>query len=165
LEASGHSVLITGCDSGFGYATAIQLNDKGWHVLATVLDYNSDGALTYESVVKECESRHSKLWSVVNNAGVYGCGELEWGVMQHLETIIQVNVLGYIRVLRQFLPLIRRSRGRIINVSSVASLFSAPGTTVYSLSKAAVSSLTDGLRRELYNTGVDVIEIIPQAYK
>ncbi len=50
-------------------------------------------------------------------------------------------------------------------MSSVASLFSAPGTTIYSMSKAAISSLTDGIRRELYNKGVEVIEIIPQAYK
>ena len=56
-------------------------------------------------------------------------------------------------------------KGRVINISSVAALFSAPGTAIYSMSKAAVSSLTDGLRRELYNKGVEVIEIQPQAYK
>lgn len=52
-----------------------------------------------------------------------------------------------------------------MNVSSVAALFSAPGTTIYSMSKCAISSVTDGLRRELYNKGVDVIEVQPQAYK
>jgi len=55
--------------------------------------------------------------------------------------------------------------GRIINVSSVAGFITAPGLVYYSMSKHAVNSFTDGLRRELFNKGIDVVEITPDVYK
>ncbi len=133
IKPKGLSVLITGCDSGFGYATALELHKKGWHVFACVLSDDSDGAKdlkskgcttikldvtsdcdvinAYNFVVRECYSRDLKLWAIVNNAGVYICGEIEWGLMRDYERTFQINVLGYIRIIRQFLPLIRKSRG------------------------------------------------------
>lgn len=133
IEVKGRSVLITGCDSGFGYGSALRLRAKDFRVFATVVSEDSEGAVSlrangittiemnvlddkqicraFDIVVKECEANHCELWAVVNNAGVYACGELEWGRIEDLETLVQINVFGYIKVIRTFLPLIRRSRG------------------------------------------------------
>ncbi len=133
IEPKGLSVLITGCDSGFGYATALQLHKKGWHVFACVLSDDSDGAKdlkskgcttikldvtsdcdvisAYDFVVRECFSRDLKLWAIVNNAGVFTCGPIEWGLMRDIDRVFQINVFGCIRIIRKFLPLIRKSRG------------------------------------------------------
>ena len=133
IDPKGRSVLITGCDTGFGHATADLLNEKGWHVFAGVLSESSEGAKllrskgctvitmdvtkdsdvcsAYDKVVEECESRNSNLWAVVNNAGVMTCGPIEWSTMQEIDRVFRVNVYGYVRTIRQFLPLIRKSRG------------------------------------------------------
>lgn len=133
IEVNGRSVLITGCDSGFGFGSALLLRAKGFRVLATVVSNASEGAISlrvngivtiemnvldekhitraFDLVAKDCQVNQCQLWAVVNNAGVYACGELEWGRVQDLETLVQINVFGYIKVIRTFLPLIRRSRG------------------------------------------------------
>jgi len=134
IKPNGLSVLVTGCDSGFGYATALQLHQKGWHVFACVLCEDSDGAKdlkskgcstikldvtsdsdvlnAYNIVSRQCSERQCKLWAIVNNAGVMTCGLIEWGLIKEFDRVFQINVFGYSRIIRQFLPLIRKSRGK-----------------------------------------------------
>lgn len=133
IDPNGLSVLITGCDTGFGFETAHRLNHKGWHVFAGVLNESSEGSKllaskgctvlkmdvtkdndigrAYDKVVEECETRNTSLWAVVNNAGVMTCGPVEWSTMQELNRVFDVNVYGYVRTIRQFLPLVRKSSG------------------------------------------------------
>ena len=136
IDPKNKSILITGCDSGFGYETARQLQLIGWQVFVTVINdqsYHADhlkscGCIvirmnvksiddiihTYDLVANHCQIRNLKLWAIVNNAGVLVSGEIEWGKLhEQLEQIFDVNVFGYVRMTRQFLPLIRQSKGQL----------------------------------------------------
>lgn len=136
IDPKNKSILITGCDSGFGYETARQLQLIGWQVFATVINdqsYHADhltscGCIvirmnvksiddiihTYDLVANHCQTRNLKLWAIVNNAGVIVSGEIEWGNLhEQLEQLFDVNVFGYVRMTRQFLPLIRQSKGQL----------------------------------------------------
>lgn len=121
--------------------------------------------LAFERVTQLLESRKdTQLWAVVNNAGVCPYGELEWGSFDTIKTTLQVNTLGPIMVTRTFLPLIRQSKGRIVNINSVASRISVPGLVPYCVSKSASLSFTEGLRREMKKFSVSAISVEPFFY-
>lgn len=107
----------------------------------------------------------SKLWALVNNAGVFGTGMVEWGDMSDLSKMIDINVLGLVATTRCFLPLIRRSQGRVVILASVAGRVSLPGLGFYSMTKHAVIAFADALRREMKVWNVKVITIEPMAYR
>lgn len=135
------AVLITGCDSGFGQMAAKALDTYGFHVFAGCLQPKGLGAqklykttsnrlrilsldITREddidAAVKEIEESDLTLWAVINNAGVIDYGPLEWdNGSSRIRKVLDVNLFGAIRVINACLPLIRRSKGRIVNVSSV----------------------------------------------
>lgn len=139
------ALLITGCDTGFGHRLAIKCDKLGFHVFAGVLDPNGCGA---EQLLHECSSKlkivkldvtvaedvtqaldqikrsELPLWAVVNNTGVSVSAPIEWGNdIKELTDIFSVNVFGAVRVAKLSLPLLRQSKGRIINVSSIAGEF------------------------------------------
>lgn len=101
------------------------------------------------------------LWGLVNNAGVLRGGAFECTPLSDWQLQFNVNVLGMASVTQAFLPLLRKEKGRIINISSVAGRFAFPGTCSYSASKFAVQGFSDSLRRELAMWGVKVIIIEP----
>ena len=130
--------LIIGCDSGFGNRLAYKLNQNGFRVYATVLSENSEGSKqllrsavfedkmhvlemdvtndenvrrVYREVTKDLESNGDQLWAVVNNAGMFACGHIEWGTIDTYSRVFNVNVFGMVRVTRVFLPLIKQSKG------------------------------------------------------
>ena len=120
----------------------------------------------YEVIKKNLIKDHLKLWSLVNNAGIASLSEFEWGSFdQEIKSVIQVNVIGLAFITRTFLPLIRESRGRVINMNSVASRFSPPGMIAYDMSKHATLAFTECLRREMFKFGVKVISIEPFFYR
>ncbi|XP_063806810.1 retinol dehydrogenase 7-like [Pseudophryne corroboree] len=175
-------VLITGCDSGFGNLLAKQLDRRGMRVLAACL--TEKGA---ENLKKETSSRlqtvildvtDSKsvssaakwvattvkdkgLWGLVNSAGIGipSCNN-EWLTKDDFLKVLNVNLLGVIEVSLSLLPLIRKARGRVINVSSVAGRV-AICSGGYSLAKYGVESFSDSLRREMLSFGVNVCIIEP----
>ncbi|XP_054165428.1 D-beta-hydroxybutyrate dehydrogenase, mitochondrial-like [Oppia nitens] len=186
------AVLITGCDSGFGNALAQTLNEHGFRVYATVLDTDSDGAkklatsarfdgmttvlrmdvtndeevnAVYEQIAKELQQNGEQLWAVVNNAGLFTSGPLDWGTVDSYKRIFEVNTFGTVRVARTFLPLIRQSKGRIVNLVSICGRFTSPNVSIYSMSKHAVTSFSDALRRETTKWGIKVSTIEPTIYK
>jgi len=108
---------------------------------------------------------HRKLWAVVNNAGVACSSEIEWCPMSTFEKMMQVNTFGPVRVTKAFLPLLRQSAGRVVNVASVAGRVTVPGFTPYAMSKYAAVAFTDGLRRELKKFSVSVHVIEPSLYR
>ncbi|KAI1295771.1 D-beta-hydroxybutyrate dehydrogenase, mitochondrial [Halotydeus destructor] len=192
ISPQGKAVLITGCDTGFGYMDAIELNKYGFHVFATCLQQDGDGAkglranvkdpakltiipmnvtvdqdidAAYVLVEKTLVDDGLELWAMVNNAGIIRFGEQEWGSFQYnFESVMQVNLLGLVKVTRKFLPLVRKARGRIVNMNSTASRIPIPGVVQYCTSKAASLAFTEGLRRELFKFKVDVISIEPFIY-
>lgn len=174
------TVIITGASSGIGKATALYLAQAGCRVYAGVrkdsdknqllkeskgdlipllLDVtdNSSIDLAFKLVRKSYEKSAICL---VNNAGLSLNGPLELLPVQEIEKLINVNVLGLLAVTRKFLPLIRETRGRVINISSGHGLMAIPDKSVYAASKFAVRAITDSLRLELKPFHVEVSEIV-----
>ena len=175
-----NTVIITGASSGIGKATALYLAQAGCRVYAGIrndTDKNqllreSSGDLTpllldvtdnssidqaFDLVRKNYEKSAICL---VNNAGLSLNGPLELLPIQDIETLVNVNVLGLLAVTRKFLPLIRETRGRVVNISSGHGLIAIPDKSVYAASKFAVRAITDSLRLELKPFHVEVSEIV-----
>ncbi|XP_077528683.1 short-chain dehydrogenase/reductase family 9C member 7-like isoform X2 [Haemaphysalis longicornis] len=105
------------------------------------------------------------LWAIVANAGVGSAGKLEWYSTAEIRRLFEVNVFGVTSVVLKFLPLMKKSRGRIVIVASMFGRVTAPLMVPYCMSKYACIAFADGLRRTLYNTGVYVSTIEPTAYR
>ncbi|CAO2582012.1 Retinol dehydrogenase 16 [Lemmus lemmus] len=175
-------VFITGCDSGFGNLLARQLDRRGMRVLAACLtekgaeelrNKTSDRLETVILDVTKTESivaatqwvkervGNRGLWGLVNNAGIsIPSGLNEWMKKEDFTKILDVNLLGVIEVTLSMLPLVRKARGRVVNVSSVLGRVSLFGGG-YCISKYGVEAFSDSLRRELSYFGVKVAIIEP----
>jgi NAD(P)-dependent dehydrogenase (short-subunit alcohol dehydrogenase family) len=176
------SVVITGASTGIGRATALRLAQGGHRVFAGVRK-DSDGenlvraatgrldpviidvadASSIEAAVKLVGDGLAAdgLNGLVNNAGIAVSGPLEYLPIDDLRKQLEVNVIGQIAVTQAFLPLIRKGRGRIVNIGSVAGRApSAPLLGPYAASKMAMEALTDSLRTELmrWNIPVSIVE-------
>jgi len=173
------NVLITGCDSGFGKALALQLSKKGVKVFAACLTEKGktdfDGTKNVEAFLMDVSKPESVqngvnfvkskapegLWGLVNNAGVLRGGLLETSSNDDMYLQFNVNVYGMVDVTRSCISLLRKKKGRVVNISSVAGRFAMPATSLYSATKFAVQGLSDSLRRELHIWGVKVIIVEP----
>lgn len=189
LPTHGKAVLITGCDSGFGNASAKRLDALGFEVFATVLDLSGDGA---RELQRTCSARltllqvditqpqqiqqalldtkaklgHKGLWGLVNNAGVcVNFGDAELSLMSNFRGCMEVNFFGTLSVTRSFLPLLRQAKGRIVSISSPAGDQPFPCLAAYGASKAALNLFINTLRHELQPWGVHVSTILPSAFK
>ncbi|XP_067037649.1 retinol dehydrogenase 7-like isoform X1 [Acropora muricata] len=182
IDIKGKYVLITGCDTGFGRATAIELDRMGAHVLATCL--TNEGGKGLKSVTSDklktfqmdvTNSKHIKdvyeeikketsldgLWGVVNNAGILCLSPLEWMPLDDFKRSADVNIWGMIEVTKTFLPLLKRSKGRVVNLSSSAGRIAGPLYGSYAVSKYGVEAFSDALRREMHPWGVKVSMLEP----
>ncbi|TRY92794.1 hypothetical protein DNTS_024865 [Danionella cerebrum] len=179
-------VLITGCDSGFGNLAARQLDRRGFHVIAACL--TETGAEKLQSTTSDrCQTillnvtdsssinravDHVRrvtgdrgLWGLVNNAGIsVPIGPIEWMQMEDFRKVLDVNLMGVIDVTLQFLPLLKKARGRLVNVASILGRLSIIGGG-YCLAKFGVEAFSDSLRRELVHFGVKVSIIEPGFFK
>lgn len=188
LPSTGRAVLITGCDSGFGHALALRLSGRGLHVFAGVLDCEGIGRKLKErdperitvlqmditnlehiaQAKKEIKAKlgDKDLWGVVNNAGLLLCPvDAELTSTTNFRRLMEVNFLSAVTVTQAFLPLIRRARGRVVNVSSLAGAAPMPRFAAYSSSKAALSSFSRVLRLEMFQWGVHVALIQPSGFR
>jgi len=169
------TVLITGCSSGIGRALADAFRDAGHHVWATArkpedveqlsaagytarqLDVNDSEALA--RLAEELPS----LDILINNAGYGAMGPLLDGGVDALRQQFETNVFAVVGVTRALFPLLRRSRGLVVNIGSVSGVLVTPFAGAYCASKAAVHALSDALRLELAPFGVQVMEVQPGA--
>jgi len=175
---SNRTVLITGCSSGIGRATAHAFLDEEWRVYATArnpadvqqlgeagcdiatLDVTDQDDV--ERVVDRLIEEAGRVDALVNNAGYGQHGPLEDVEQDLFERQFDVNVFGPHRLVREVLPHMRaREDGTIVNVSSVAGRLAAPGMGAYSASKHAVEGYSDALRLEVEPFGVDVSVVQP----
>ncbi|XP_069811143.1 short-chain dehydrogenase/reductase family 9C member 7-like [Dendropsophus ebraccatus] len=187
LDPQGRAVLITGCDSGFGNLLALRLLDMGFTVFAACLFPDGEGAqalLTHSSpgqvkvlrldVTSDKEMEEAKqyvqdnlpekgLWGLVNNAGVSMWGMVEWLTIDKFQKVLDVNLLGTIRTTLAFAPLIRKSKGRMVFLSSINAYLSFL-SSMYSTTKAGVERFCDALRLEMKPLGVKVCIIEPGNY-
>ncbi|XP_047405356.1 retinol dehydrogenase 16 [Sciurus carolinensis] len=179
-------VFITGCDSGFGSLLARQLDMRGLKVLAACLteegakqlrDRTSDRLETVILDVTKTESIAAAtqwvkehvgergLWGLVNNAGIaLPSGPSEWLTKQDFVNVLEVNMFGVIEVTLSLMSLVRKARGRVVNVASVLGRLSISGGG-YSISKFGVEAFSDNLRRELSYFGVKVAIIEPGFFR
>ncbi|KAL9980786.1 hypothetical protein ACROYT_G009424 [Oculina patagonica] len=115
--------------------------------------------------VKNVLPSEQGLWGLVNNAGIAIVGPIEWTPLGHVKRIADVNLWGMIDVTKTFLPLIKKSQGRVVNLSSAAGLVSLVRMSAYSISKYGIEAFSDALRREMSPWGVLVSMIEPGFFK
>ncbi|KAJ5365915.1 Short-chain dehydrogenase/reductase SDR [Penicillium concentricum] len=165
-------VLITGCsDGGLGAALAIAFHDAGLEVYATARNpskmsgVTSQGIKTLrldvqsESSIAECLSNVPELDILVNNAGGGYSMPVSDISISEAKKIFDLNVWSTLAVTQAFLPLLLKSKGMIVNHTSVASLCSAPFQSAYNASKAALASFSDAERLELKPFGIRVVDL------
>ena len=176
--ASG-TVLVTGASTGIGEATALHLKELGFDSVAGVRrDEDADrlGSLGLRTVRLDVTDQGSiaaardelgsgRVVGLVNNAGIAVAGPLEFMPLDQLRMQLEINVVGQVAVIQQFLPALRANGGRIVNVSSIGGRFALPLVSPYNASKFALEGISDSLRRELHGQGVDVILIEPGGVK
>jgi NAD(P)-dependent dehydrogenase (short-subunit alcohol dehydrogenase family) len=172
------AVLITGCSSGIGRATAERLSSVGWKVYATArdaeaiasLERNGCGSLPLDvtdedsmrSAVDEIERREGAVGVLINNAGYSQSGAVEAVPMEKVRRQFETNVFGLARMCQLVLPGMRRQGyGRIVNLSSMGGKLTFPGAGYYHASKHAVEAISDALRFEVEGFGVKVSVIEP----
>lgn len=173
------SVLVTGASSGIGFAAAERFLEKGFRVYcgarrtermaalaekgATVLclDITREESLAQaaERIAKECGS----LDILVNSAGFGRFGAIEEISVEEMRRQFEVNVFGMAQTIRHLLPLLKKGKGRIINISSAGGRIHTPLGGLYHSSKYAVEGLSDCLRFELKQFGLRVVLIEPGA--
>ncbi|MFZ0246866.1 oxidoreductase [Candidatus Binatus sp.] len=181
-ESISKAVLITGCSTGIGRATAERLASRGWKVYATarnvesIADLASRGCKTLALDVCDEASMRAAVLAVqlaegavgvlINNAG-YGLeGAFEEVPMTDIRRQFETNVFGLIAMTKLVLPGMRRQRwGRIVNLSSMGGKLTFPGGSYYHATKHAVEALSDALRFEVKGFGIDVIVIEPGPIK
>ena len=133
--------------------------DKIENIMAVRLDVTEQDQV--EAAVELIRDEGRGLWGLVNNAGVSVFAPLTNAKQSDLEFIFDVNVFGVFRVTQAFAPMIIESKGRIVNISSVSGIFSAPTASAYSASKHALEAMTDSFAIELRDLGVHVTAINP----
>jgi len=176
------AVVITGCSTGIGRATARLLDEKGYRVFPGVRkesdaqslrDEGSErmqpllldvtDAASIDQAAKEISETLGEqgLLGLVNNAGIGFGGPMEFTNLDEMRSGFEVNVFGPVAVCQAFLPMLRRGRGRIVNISSAAGRVSMPLLGPYCSSKFALEGWTDAMRVELRSSGLHVSIVEP----
>lgn len=171
-------VLITGCSSGIGKATALRLAAAGHTVYATarrpaaiaeladrgcrLLALDVCDAASMDAAVTTIEAEHGAVDVLVNNAGFSQSGAIEAVPIDRVRAQFETNVFGVVQLTQRVLPAMRRRRrGRIINLSSMGGRLVFPGGGYYHATKYAIEAISDALRFELRGFGIQVVLIEP----
>ncbi len=171
-------VLITGCSSGLGDASARAFLAAGFKVVATArseadlaslralgcntctLDVTAEDSRA--AAIAAVEARFGHVGILVNNAGYGQYGPIEEVPIEAVRRCFETNVFGLLRMAQLVLPGMRAAGGgRIINVSSLAGRVSVPGGGVYHMTKFAIEALADALRPEVAPFGIEVVNVLP----
>jgi NAD(P)-dependent dehydrogenase (short-subunit alcohol dehydrogenase family) len=171
-------VLITGCSSGIGYATAERLLADGWNVYATarrpgsisalkdagaktlVLDVTDEASMT--AAVSTITDAEGAVGVLINNAGYSQSGAVESIPIDQVRRQFETNVFGLLRMCQLVLPGMReQGDGRIVNIGSMGGKVTFPGGGIYHATKYSIEALSDAMRFEVRGFGVDVILVEP----
>ena len=172
MPPTNRKVLITGCsDGGLGASLAIAFHEAGLEVYATARDPSKMSELTAQGIktlrldvqsddsIAECVNEIHELDILVNNAGGgYGMPVSDLSIPE-AKKLFDLNVWSYLAVTQAFLPLLLKSRGIIVNQTSVASLCTVPFQSTYNASKAAMAAFSDAQRLELQPFGIRVVDL------
>ncbi len=173
----GKTVMITGAGSGFGKGTALALAARGHKVIATTETDAQAAALRAEAPQLQVEKLDVTLsadvakaadWAVdvlINNAGAGQTGPMADVPLDRVRRLFDVNVFGTIAVTQAVLPqMAKRGSGRVIIMSSIAGVMSAPTFGPYAMTKHALEAMGKAMRGELAPSGIDVTLINPGPY-
>jgi NADP-dependent 3-hydroxy acid dehydrogenase YdfG len=171
-------ILISGCSSGIGAATAAALARTGHTVYATArrvetladlealgcyplaLDVTSEASMA--EAVQTVEAAHGRVGALINNAGFGEYGPIEESDLERVRAMFETNVFGLARLSQLVLPGMRRARsGRIINIGSMGGRITFPVGGFYHATKYAVEAISDALRVEVKPFGIEVILVEP----
>ena len=176
------AVVITGASTGIGAAAARHLDDAGWRVFAGVrrdedgerlqagaserlhpvhLDVTDAASLAEAAAGVRKATGRAGLQGLVCNAGIGRGGPLELIDLDELRALLEVNVIGVVATLQQFLPMLRTGKGRVVIVGSVAGRVASPLLGPYAMSKHALEALADSLRIELQPWRIHVALLEP----
>jgi NAD(P)-dependent dehydrogenase (short-subunit alcohol dehydrogenase family) len=175
-------ILITGASTGIGKACALELDRQGFRVFAGIrseearrnlqvqtssrllplrIDVTDAASIAAAAEAVGQTAGHVGLAGLVNNAGIAVSGPLEAIPIDAWRRQLEVNVIGQVAVTQAFLPLLRKARGRIVNISSVNGGLAPPYMGPYAASKFALEAITDAMRIELRTWGIRVSAIEP----
>lgn len=163
-------VAITGAAGGIGSETAENLEEQNHEVLAVDRDNEGLEQLDVTSIhcfdIRDEEAvekfvEENEFSVLVNCAGYQEAGALEDMPSETVEKMFGDNVFGMLNMIRTSLPMIREKEGRIVNVSSIAGRATIPFYGVYSATKFSIEALSDALRGEVKEYGVDVVIVEP----
>jgi NAD(P)-dependent dehydrogenase (short-subunit alcohol dehydrogenase family) len=172
------AVLITGCSTGIGRATAQRLAGAGWTVYATArrpesiaplqdagcktlaLDVTDEQSML--AAVETIEQAEGAIGALINNAGYSQSGAIETVPLEAVRRQFETNVFGLVRLTQLVLPKMRAQRwGKIVNIGSMGGRLSFPGGGHYHATKHALEAISDAMRYELRGFGIDVILLEP----
>jgi NAD(P)-dependent dehydrogenase (short-subunit alcohol dehydrogenase family) len=178
MSEPSKAVLITGCSSGIGRATALRLAHSGWKVYASarrpdsIADLREAGCETLaldvtdeasmQAAVERVEQAEGAIGVLINNAGYSQSGAIETVPLEAVRRQFETNFFGLVRLTQLVLPKMRAQRwGKIVNLGSMGGRLSFPGGGHYHATKHAVEAISDAMRFELRGFGIDVILLEP----
>lgn len=177
----GELVAVTGASTGIGAATAREMGRRGFHVLAGVRrerDADAIRAPGIEPVIIDVtipdhiqalvarvrdDPQRRTLRALVNNAAIQANVPIEAFPVEQWRRMFEVNLFGQVAVTQALLPALLRSKGRVVNISSVGGRVAMPTYGPYAGTKFALEAVSDSLRRELAPSGVRVVVVEPGA--
>jgi NADP-dependent 3-hydroxy acid dehydrogenase YdfG len=178
MAGPSKAVLVTGCSSGIGRASALRLSQAGWTVYATArrpeslaelaragcktlaLDVTDEDSM--RAAVATVEQEHGAVGVLVNNAGYSQGGAIETVPMDAVRRQFETNVFGLVRLTQLVLAKMRAQRwGKIVNIGSMGGRLTFPGAGHYHATKHALEAISDALRFEVRGFGIDVILLEP----
>ena len=178
-------ILITGCRSGIGLSIAMAAANKGYIVYAGLRDLSTKDNLISQSegldiipvqldvtknaereiVIQQIIDEQGRLDILINNAGIGIGGFLEEITEEEMRRSFDINFFGVWSLSKECLPLLRKSKGTLVMISSLSGIMALPGLGTYCASKFALEGMTETWRHELKPFEIDVISIQPGAYK
>lgn len=180
-------MMITGAGSGLGREIALRWAREGWRL--ALCDVNEAGLVETLRLVREaggdgftqrcdvrdysqltaaaqaCEERFGGVDVLVNNAGVAAGGMFADLSLEDWDWQLSINLMGVVKGCKAFLPLLRASQGRIVNIASMAALMQGPAMSNYNVAKAGVVALSESLLAELKGEGVGVHVVCPSFFQ
>jgi NAD(P)-dependent dehydrogenase (short-subunit alcohol dehydrogenase family) len=178
MSEPSKAVLITGCSTGIGHATALRLAGSGWKVYASARRPETLGALARAgcetlaldvtdepsmlAAVAAIEQAEGAIGVLINNAGYSQSGAIETVPLEAVRRQFETNIFGLVRLTQLVLGKMRAQRwGKIVNVGSMGGRLSFPGAGHYHATKYALEAISDAMRFELRGFGIDVVLLEP----
>jgi NAD(P)-dependent dehydrogenase (short-subunit alcohol dehydrogenase family) len=184
MDTATRTLLVTGCSTGIGQATAVRAAAAGWQVVATMRDLSRDGGLRAEAArhaveldvlrldvtdpdsIADClevvSSRYGRLDALVNNAGISNFDPtMEMSTLDALRTSLEVNFVGVVAVSRLAMPMLRSTGGRLVSIGSVHGVVGQPFNEAYAAAKFAVEGFMESLAPVAAAHGVAVSVVVP----